>query len=206
MIQRHRPPLIPGTAWKYICYASVLAFLAEICVIAVPNSISDWLIDSVGPPQAALLAFSLLLALVGISIASWRMANRRSSEQYPIVIPASTYELLEVPSNDTRFTCPECKGVGNWAKTRYEAGRWEGGTEKGQGERTVFVPDQVIATRKTICGTCSGRGYLYHMKRRFERANRSLQRLNSNLDLVNSKVEALNLVIERMNWEIVEAR
>ena len=70
----------------------------------------------------------------------------------------------------------------------------------------VFVPDQVIATEVTVCKTCSGRGYLYHMKKRFERANKSLQKLNSNLDVVNSKVEALNSIIRRTNWEIVQHR
>ena len=70
----------------------------------------------------------------------------------------------------------------------------------------IFVPDQVIATEETVCKTCSGRGYLYHMKRRFERANKSLQKLNSNLDVVNAKVVALNSDIGRTNWEIVQNR
>jgi len=206
MIQQHRPPLFPGTAWKYICYVSVFLSLADIYVISIPNPISDWLIDSLGAPHAALAAFTLLFALLAVSVASWKLATRRSRTQYPLVPPATGFELLEVPSNDARFTCPECKGVGNWATTRYEAARWEAGTEKDEGEKMVFIPDQVIATEKTVCKTCSGRGYLYHMKKRFERANRSLQNLNSNLDAVNSRVEALNSVIARTNWEIVQHR
>ena len=206
MIQQHRPPLFSSTAWKYICYVSVFLSLADTIVVSVPNPISDWLIDSLGIQQAALAAFTLLLVLVAVGIASWRLATRRSRTQYPLVPPATGFELLEVPSNNTRFTCPECKGVGEWAKTRYEAGRWEAGTEKDEGEEMVFVPDQVIATKKTVCKTCSGRGYLYHMKKRFERANRSLEELNSNLDVVNSKVEALNSIITRTNWDIVQHR
>jgi len=206
MIQQHRPPLFPGIVWKYICYVSVFMLLADIYVVSIPNPISDWLIDSLGAPQAALAAFTLLFALVAVSIASWRLATRRSRTQYPLVPPATGFELLKVPSNDTKFTCPECKGVGKWAKTRYEAARWEAGTEKDEGEEMVFIPDQVIATGKTVCRTCSGRGYLYHMKKRFEGANRSLEKLNSNLDVVNSKVEALNSIIRRTNWEIVQHR
>lgn len=206
MIQQHRPPLLSSIAWKYLCYASISLFLADIYVVSVPNPISDWLIGSLGAPQAALAAFTLLFALLAVGIASWKLATRRSRTQYPLVPPAINFELLEVPSNDTRFTCPECRGVGKWAKTRYEAARWEEGTEKDEGEEMVFVPDQVITTAKTVCKTCSGRGYLYHMKKRFERANRSLQNLNSNLDAVNSKVEALNSIITRTNWEIVQRR
>jgi len=206
MIQQHRPPLFPGIVWKCICYVSVFMLLADIYVVFTPNPISNWLIDSLGAPQAALVAFTLLLVFPAISFASWRLATRRSPTQYPLVPPATGFELLEVPSNDMKFTCPECKGVGKWAKTRYEAARWEAGTENDEGKEMVFVPDQVIATDKTVCKTCSGRGYLYHMKKRFERANKSLQRLNSNLDVVNSKVEALNSIISRTNWEIVQHR
>jgi hypothetical protein len=206
MIQQHRPPLFSGTAWKSFCYISVFLSLADIYVVSVPNPIAGWLIDSLGAPQAALAAFTLLFVFVAVSIASWRLATRRSNTQYPLVPPATSFELLEVPSNDTRFTCPECKGVGKWAKTRYEAARWEAGAEEGEGEKMVFVPEQIIETEKTICKTCSGRGYHYHMKKRFERANKSLQKLNSNLDIVNSKVEALNSIISRTNWEIVQHR
>jgi len=78
--------------------------------------------------------------------------------------------------------------------------------DEDEGKTMVFVPDQVIATGGTVCKTCSGRGYLYHMKKRFERANRSLQNLNSNLDAVNSRVEALNSIITMTNWEIVQHR
>ena len=70
----------------------------------------------------------------------------------------------------------------------------------------VFVPDQVIETEETVCKTCSGRGYFYHMKKRFERANKGMQKLNSNLDVVNSKVEELNSVITMTNLEIVQHR
>jgi hypothetical protein len=205
MIQQHRPPLFPSIAWKYICYISVFLLLADVYVVFIPNPISDWLIDSLGALQAALVAFTLLFVFVAVSILSWRLATRRSRTQYPLVPPATGYELLEVPPNNTKFTCPECKGVGNWAKTRYEAGRWEAGTEETEGEM-VYVPDQVIATESTVCKTCSGRGYLHHMKKRFERANKSLQKLNSNLDVVNSKVEALNLIIRETNLEIVQHR
>jgi len=206
MIQRHRPPLFPGIVWKYICYVSVLMLLAGIYVVSIPNPISNWLIDSFGAPQAALVAFTLLFVFLAVSVASWRLATRRGRTQYSLVPPATGFELLEVPSSDTRFTCPECKGVGKWAKTRYEAARWEAGTENKEGEEMVFVPDQVIETEETVCKTCSGRGYLYHMKKRFERANKSLQKLNSNLDVVNSNVEALNLIIRRTNLEIVQHR
>ena len=206
MIQQHRPPLFPGIAWKYICYTSVFLLLADVYVVSTPNLISGWLIDSLGAPQAALAAFTLLFVFLAVGIASWKLATRRSSTQYPLVPPATGFELLEVPSNDTKFTCPECKGVGKWAKTRYEAARWEAGTEKEEGETMVFVPEQIITTEKTVCKTCSGRGYLYHMKKRFERANKSLQKLNSNLDVVNSKVEALNSVITNTNWDIVQHR
>jgi len=206
MIQQSRPPLFPDIAWKYICYVSILLSLADTYVVFVPNPISDWMIDVLGAPQAALVAFTLLFVLVALSIASWKLATRRSRTQYPLVPPATGFELLEVPSNDTKFTCPECKGVGKWAKTRYEAARWEAGTEKGEGEEMVFVPDQVISTGKTVCKTCSGKGYLYHMKKRFEGANRSLRKLNSNLDAVNTRVEALNSIITRANWEIVQHR
>ena len=206
MIQQHRPPLFPGIAWKYICYVSISLLLADIYIVFVPNPISDWLIDSFGDPQAALVAFTLLFVFPAVSIASWKLATRRSRTQYPMVPPATSFELLEVPSNEARFTCPECKGVGKWAKTRYEAARWEAGTDEDEGETMVFVPDQVIATGRTVCKTCSGRGYLYHMKRRFERANRSLQELNSNLDAVNLRVEALNSIITRTNWDIVQHR
>jgi len=206
MIQRRRPPLFPSITWKYIGYVSVSLSLADIYVISVPNPISDWLIDSLGAPQAALAAFSLLLVLLAVSIVSWKLATRRSRTQYPLVPAATSFELLEVPSNDTRFACPECKGVGEWARTRYEAARWEAGTGRDEGEKMVFVPDQVIETGKTVCKTCSGRGYFYHMKKRFERANRNLQKLNSNLDAVNSKVEALNSIITMTNWEIVQHR
>ena len=206
MIQQRRPPLFPSMAWKYICYVSVFLSLADIYVIFIPNPISDWLIGSLGAPQAASAAFTLLFALLAVSIASWKLATRRSRTQYPLVPQATGFELLEVPSNDARFTCPECKGVGKWAKTRYEAARWEAGMDEDQGETMVFVPDQVIATRNTVCKTCSGRGYLYHMKKRFERANRSLEELNSNLDAVNSRVEALNSIITMTNWEIVQHR
>ena len=206
MIQQHRPPLFPSIAWKSICYVSVSLSLADIYVVSVPNLISGWLIDRLGAPQAALVAFTLLFAFLAVGITSWKLATRRSSTQYPLVPPATSFELLEVPSNDTKFTCPECKGVGKWAKTRYQAARWEAGTEKGDGEKMVFVPEQMIATGNTVCKTCSGRGYLYHMTKRFERANRSLQKLNSNLDVVNSKVEALNSIIRRTNWDIVQHR
>jgi len=206
MIQQHRPPLFPGIVWKYICYVSVFMLLADVYVVFVPNPISDWLIASFGAPQAALVAFTLLFLFPAVGFASWRLAARRSRTQYSLVPPATGFELLEVPSNETKFACPECKGVGKWARTRYEAARWEAGTEKGVGADMVFVPDQVIATEETVCKTCSGRGYLYHMKKRFERANKSLQKLNSNLDVVNSKVEALNSVIRRTNWEIVDKR
>jgi len=206
MIQQRRPPLFPAIAWKYICYVSIFLSLADAYVVSIPNPISDWLIDSLGAPQAALVAFTLLFAFVAMSIASWKLATRRSPSQYPMVPPATSFELLEVPSNDTRFTCPECKGVGKWARTRYEAARWDAGKEKAEGEKMVFVPDQLIETGKTVCKTCSGRGYLYHMKKRFEGANRSLQKLNSNLDAVNSGVEALNSIITRENWEIVQSR
>ena len=206
MIQQHRPPLFPGIVWKYICYASVFMLLADIYVVFVPNPISNWLIDSFGAPQAALVAFTLLFVFPAVSIASWRLATRRSRTQYPLVPPATGFELLEVPSNGTKFACPECKGVGKWTKTRYEAARWKAGTENGEGEDMVFVPDQVIATEETVCKTCSGRGYFYHVKKRFERANKSLQKLNSNLDAVNAKVEALNSIIRTTNWEIVEHR
>jgi len=206
MIQQHRPPLFPGIVWKYICYVSVFMFLADIYVVFTPDPISNWLIDSFGAPQAALVAFTLLFVFPAVSIASWKLATRRSRTQYPMVPPATGFELLDVPSNNTKFTCPECKGVGKWAKTRYEAARWEAGTESDEGEEMVFVPDQVIATGKMVCKTCSGRGYLYHMKKRFERANKSLQKLNSNIDVVNSKVEALNSIITRTNWEIVQHR
>ena len=206
MIQQHRPPLFPGIAWKYICYASISLLLADICVVFIPNQISDWLIASLGAQQAALAAFALLFVFPAVGIASWSLAARRNRSQYPMVPPATSFELLEVPSNDTRFTCPECKGVGKWAKTRYEAARWEEGTKMDEGEKIVFVPDQIIAIGKTVCKTCSGRGYLYHMKKRFERANRSLQELNSNLDAVNLRVEALNSIITRSNWDIVQHR
>jgi len=206
MIQQHRPPLFPDIAWRYICYVSIFLSLADAYVVSIPNPISGWLIDSLGAPQAALAAFALLFVFVAVSIASWRLATRRSPTQYQLVPPATSFELLEVPSNDTKFTCPECKGVGEWAKTRYEAARWEAGTEEDEGEKMVFVPDQVIETEKTVCKTCSGRGYLYHVKKRFERANKSLQELNSNLDIVNSKVEALNSIITRSNWDIVQHR
>jgi len=206
MIQQHRPPLFPGIAWKYICYVSVSLLLADIYVVFVPNPISDWLIASLGAPQAALVAFTLLFLFPAVSIASWRLATRRSRTQYSLVPPATGFELLEVPSNNTRFACPECRGVGKWAKTRYEAARWEAGTENGEGEDMVFVPDQVIETEETVCKTCSGRGYFYHMKKRFERANKGMQKLNSNLDVVNSKVEALNSVITMTNLEIVQHR
>ena len=206
MIQQHRPPLFPGIAWKYICYASISLLLADICVVFIPNQISDWLIASLGAQQAALAAFALLFVFPAVGIASWSLATRRNRSQYPMVPPATSFELLEVPSNDTRFTCPECKGVGKWAKTRYEAARWEEGTKMDEGEKIVFVPDQIIAIGKTVCKTCSGRGYLYHMKKRFERANRSLQELNSNLDAVNLRVEALNSIITRSNWDIVQHR
>ena len=206
MIQQHRPPLFPGTAWKYICYVSISLLLADVYVVFIPNSISDWLIASLGAPQAALAAFTLLFVFPAVSIASWSLATRRNRTQYPMVPQVTSFELLEVPSNGTRFTCPECKGVGKWAKTRYEAARWEEGAEKDEGEKMVFVPDQVIAIEKTVCKTCSGRGYLYHMKKRFERANRSLQELNSNLDAVNLRVEALNSIITRSNWDIVQHR
>ena len=206
MIQQHRPPLFPGIVWKYFCYVSIFLSLADTYVVFIPNPISDWLIDSLGAPQAALVAFTFLFVFVTISIASWKLATRRSRTQYPLVPPATGFGLLEVPSNDTKFACPECKGVGKWAKTRYEAARWEAGKENEDGEEMVFVPDQVIATGETVCRTCSGRGYFYHVKKRFERANKSLQRLNSNLDVVNSKVEALNSIIGRMNWETVQHR
>ena len=206
MIQQHRPPLFPDTAWKYICYVSISLLLADIFVVFVPNPISDWLVASLGAPQAALAAFALLFVFPALGITSWSLATRRNRTQYPMVPPATGFELLEVPSNDMRFTCPECKGVGKWAKTRYEAARWEEGTEDAEGEKMVFVPDQVIAVGKTVCKTCSGRGYLYHMKKRFERANRSLQELNSNLDTVNLRVEALNSIITRSNWDIVQHR
>ena len=206
MIQQHRPPLFPGIVWKYICCVSVLTLLADIYVVFIPNPISNWLIESFGAPQAALVAFTLLFVFPAVSIASWRLATRRSRTQYLLVPPATGFELLEVPSNDTKFACPECKGVGKWAETRYQAARWEAGTENGEGEDMVFVPDQVIATGETVCKTCSGRGYLYHMKKRFERANKSLQKLNSNLDVVNSRVEALNSIIRRTNWETVQHR
>ena len=206
MIQRHRPPLFPGIAWRYICYVSVSLLLADIYVVFVPNPVSDWLIASLGAPQAALVAFTLLFLFPAVSIASWRLATRRSRTQYPLVPPATGFELLEVPSNNTRFACPECRGVGKWAKTRYEAARWEAGTVNDEGEGMVFVPDQVIETEETVCKTCSGRGYFYHMKKRFERANKGMQKLNSNLDVVNSKVEALNSVITMTNLEIVQHR
>jgi len=206
MLQQHRPPLFPGTVWKYICYVSVFMLLADIYVVSIPNPISDWLIDSLGAPQAAFAAFTLLFVLLAVGVASWRLATRRIRTQYQLVPPAAGFELLEVPSNDTKFTCPECKGVGRWEKTRYEAARWEAGTGNDDGEEMVFVPDQVIATERTVCKTCSGRGYLYHMKKRFERANKSLQKLNSNLDVVNSNVEALNTIIRRTNLEIVQHR
>ena len=205
LIQQHRPPLFPSAVWKYICYTFVFFFLADIYVVSIPNPISDWLIGSLGAPQAALAAFALLFGFLFVAIASWQLAARRSRTQYPLVPPATGFELLEVPSDDTKFTCPECKGVGKWAKTRYEAARWEAGTEKGEDGKMVFVPDQIIAT-ETACKTCSGRGYLYHMKKRFERANKSLQKLNSNLDVVNSKVDALNSVIGKTNWDIVQHR
>jgi len=206
MIQQHPPPLFPGVVWKYISCVSVFMLLGDVYVVFVPNPISDWLIDSFGAPQAALVAFALLFVFPAVSIASWRLATRRSRTQYPLVPPATGFELLEVPSNDTKFACPECKGVGKWAETRYEAARWESGTENGEGEDRVFVPDQVITTEETVCKTCSGRGYLYHMKKRFERANKSRQKLNSNLDVVNSKVVALNSIIRRTNWELVQRR
>ena len=206
MIQQHRPPLFPGVVWKYICYFSVFMLLADIYVVFTPNPITNWLIGSFGDPEAALVAFALLFVFPAVSIASWSLATRRSRTQYPLVPSATGFELLEVPSNDAKFACPECKGVGKWAKTRYEAARWEAGAENDEGEEMVFVPDQVITTEMTICKTCSGRGYLYHMKKRFERANKSLQKLNSNLDVVNSKVDALNSIINRTNWEIVQHR
>ena len=206
MIQLHRPPLFPAIAWKYICYVSASLLLADIYVVFVPSPISDWLIASLGAMQAALAAFTLLFVFPAVSIASWRLATRRNRTQYPLVSPATGFELLEVPSNDTKFACPECKGVGRWAKTRYEAARWEAGTEKGEGGDLVFVPDQVIETEETVCKTCSGRGYFYHMKKRFERANRRLEKLNCNLDAVNSRVEALNSVITMTNLEIVQHR
>ena len=206
MIQQRRPPLFPGFVWKYICYVSVILLLADIYVVFAPNPISNWLMDSFGATQAALVAFALLFVFPAVSITSWSLVTRRSRTQYPLVPPATGFELLEVPSNDTKFTCPECKGVGKWAKTRYEAARWEAGSENDEGEEMVFVPDQVITTEKTVCKTCSGRGYLYHMKKSFERANKNLEKLNSNLDAVNSKVEALNSIIRRTNWEIVQHR
>jgi len=206
MVQQHRPPLFSSIAWRYICYVSIFLSLADTVVVSIPNPISDWLIYSLGAPQAALAAFALLFVFVAISIGSWKLATRRSRTQYPLVPPATGFELLEVPSNDTKFPCPECKGAGRWVKTRYEAARWEAGTESEEGEKMVFVPEQFVATEKTVCKTCSGRGYLYHMKKRFERANKSLQKLNSNLDAVNSKVEALNSIIGLANWEIVQHR
>ena len=102
MIQRHRPPLFPGIVWKYICYVSVFMLLADIYVVFTPNPISNWLIDSFGDPQAALVAFTLLFVFPAVSIASWSLATRRSRTQYPLVPPATGFELLEVPSNDTR--------------------------------------------------------------------------------------------------------
>ena len=205
MIQQHRPPLFPAVAWKSICYVFAFLLLADIYVVFIPNPISDWLIGSLGAPQAALAAFTLLFVFMGVSIASWRLATRRSRTQYPLVPPSTGFELLEVPANDTKFACPECKGVGKWTKTRYQEARWEAGREKDEGEM-VFVPEQNIATEETVCKTCSGRGYLHHMKKRFERANKSLQNLNSNLDVVNLRVEALNSIIRRTNWEIVQHR
>ena len=207
MIQQHRPPLFPAIVWRSICYVSAFLLLADIYVIFTPNPIAGWLIDSLGTPQAAALsAFTLLFVFVGVSIASWWLATRRSSVQYPLVPQATNFELLEVPSNDTRFACPECKGVGKWTKIQYQDARWETGTEKDEGEKMVFVPEQNVETGETVCKTCSGRGYFYHMKKRFERANESLQELNSNLDVLNLKVEALNSIISRTNWDLVQHR
>lgn len=206
MIQRHRLPFVPSIAWKYICYISVILLLGDIYVVSVPNPISDWLIASLGAPQAALTAFAVLLVLVVVSIVSWRLATGRSRTQYPSVPPATGFELLKVPADDTRFTCPECKGVGKWSKTRHEAARWETGTQEGLGEKMVFVPGQIVATGGTVCKTCSGRGYLYHLRKTFERANESLQKVNSNLGVVNSKVEALNSIIRDTNWDLVQHR
>ena len=209
-IQQHGPPIIPGVVWKALGLTFVILWMADIFVVFTPNAISDWLISAFGALPAAFTGFGLLLVFPASAFGSWRLANRRSSEQYPLVPATSGFELLEVPENDARFTCPECQGGGKWQKTtRYQAARWEtvesGKQEEDVGERMEFVPEE-IRVKETVCTICSGRGYLHHMKKRFEKANRRLQKLNSNLDVVNAKVEDLNHIITTANWEIVQNR